>query len=387
MMPKIQLNDWMILKEQPLQTSMIMNTSSKSLVAISKTPLLPGFHKKPMLVLNKKLLDGPQQILEKTTSFLLSEESKVLTEEQKIHFFTKGLGTDLSYALWPLLALKDNPIMNMAIELAQRIENNQRMHLGSTLLVFAPASIMASTSQMVATSFAAQTQDPNEQLIDRLTANLAQLLKPLIQALKLVDAPPKGESASQPEENLFYAFNLTDDDHDMNELAINISEPTRKKKKAKVDFVLNPNKASTFAADNNEPPKIKVFKNPPKLEPPEIVQKSEPYSVVKDLIEIPAHITFGQLMTHPQFRKDLCKFLIPKKKTPKTNKCSCQAGLADNSNVISLICKAQVAGYFIDLILNSGSSVSVIAKHFLEAIGRKIDEPFTRPMTNIHGVT
>ncbi|KAG9288088.1 hypothetical protein G9A89_017683 [Geosiphon pyriformis] len=43
-----------------------------------------------------------------------------------------------------------------------------------------------------------------------------------------------------------------------------------------------------------------------------------------------------------------------------------------------------MAGYFIDLILNSGLSVSVIAKHFLEAIGRKIDELLTWPMTNVH---
>ncbi|KAG9298696.1 hypothetical protein G9A89_012764 [Geosiphon pyriformis] len=204
-------------------------------------------------------------------------------------------------------------------------------------------------------------------------------------AFKLVGAPPKGESASQPKENPFYAFNLTDDDHDMDELAINILEPTRKKKKAKVDFVLDPNKVSTSAANNNEPPKAKVFKNSPKLEPLEIVQKSGPYSIVKDLIKTPAHITFGQLMTHPQFRKDLCKSLIPKKKTPKTNKRSCQVGLADNSNVTPLICKAQVAGYFIDLILDSGLFVSVIVKHFLEAIGRKIDESSTRPMTNVHG--
>ncbi|KAG9288625.1 hypothetical protein G9A89_006726 [Geosiphon pyriformis] len=298
------------------------------------------------------------------------------TEEQKIYSFTKKLRTDLLYALWPLLALKDNLIMDMTIELTQKIEDNQKMHLGSTLSVFAPASVMASTSQMAATFFAAQTQDPNEQLIDRLTANLAWLLKPLAQA---------GKSASQPEENPFYAFNLTDNNHDIDELAINTLESTRKKKKAKVDFVLDPNKPSTSTTNNNKPPKATVFKNSPKLEPPEIVQKSGPYSVVKNLIETPAHIIFGQLMTHPQFRKNLHKSLIPKKKTPKTNKCSCQAGLADNSNVTPLICKAQVAGYFIDLILNSRSSVSVITKHFLEAIGRKIDEPFTQPMTNIHG--
>ncbi|KAG9298395.1 hypothetical protein G9A89_000394 [Geosiphon pyriformis] len=171
----------------------------------------------------------------------------------------------------------------------------------------------------------------------------------------------------------------------MDELAINTTESTRKKKKAKVDFILDPNKPFTLTANNNEPPKTKVFKNPPKLELPEIVQKSGSYSVVKDLMETPVHITFGQLMTHLQFRKNLRKFLIPKKKIPKTNKCSRQAGLTNNSNITPLIYKAQVAGYFINLILDSRLSISVIAKYFLKAIGRKIDEPSIRLMTNVHG--
>ncbi|KAG9284336.1 hypothetical protein G9A89_007491 [Geosiphon pyriformis] len=318
-------------------------------------------------------------------------------------------------------------LQDIAIELAQRIEDNQRIHLESTLSVFASASIMASALQMTAIFFTVQTQDLNKQLIDRLTVNLVWLLEPLTQAVRNNQqfqrprfepcfnqsqqppyqrqqnhgppvcyccgltghfsrdcAPPKGKSASQPKKNPFYAFNLIDNDHNMDKLAINTSKSTRKKKKTKVDFVLDLNKASKSSADNNKPPKTKVFKNSPKLEPPEIVQKSGPYSVVKDLMETPAHIIFGQLMTHPQFRKDLHKSLIPKKKIPKTNKCFCQAGLADNNNVIPLICKAQVAGYFIDLILDSESSVSVIAKHFLEAIGRKIDESSTQLMTNIH---
>ncbi|KAG9301539.1 hypothetical protein G9A89_008391 [Geosiphon pyriformis] len=326
------------------------------------------------------------------------------------------------------------------------------MHLGSTLLVFASAPTMVPAPQMTATSFATHTQDPNEQLIDKLTANFTQLLEPLAQAPQQPPyqrqqnhGPPvcyccgltghffrdcnnpllpslalrnndiqnnrpnnnnvpnqrpnyaninffgedllvEATSTSQPEKNLFFAFNLTDDDHDIDKLAINTFDLTRKKKKAKIDFVLDLNKASTSTANNNKPPKAKVFKNPPKLKPPEIVQKSGSYSVVKDLMEMPIHITFGQLITHLQFRKDFHKLLIPKKKTPKTNKHSCQAGLADNSNVTPLICKVQVASYFIELIIDSRSSVSVIAKHFFEAIGRMIDESSTRPMTNIHTI-
>ncbi|KAG9299613.1 hypothetical protein G9A89_020784 [Geosiphon pyriformis] len=171
----------------------------------------------------------------------------------------------------------------------------------------------------------------------------------------------------------------------MDELTINTSESTRKKKKAKIDFVLNPNKAFKSTVNNNKPPKAKVFKNFPKLEFPEIVQKSEPYSVVKNFMETSVYITFGQLITHLQFRKNLHKSLIFKKKTPKTNKNPCQAKLTNNNNVTPLICKAQMADYFINLILNSELSVSIIVKHFLEAIGRKIDESSTKPITNVHG--
>ncbi|KAG9290582.1 hypothetical protein G9A89_020952 [Geosiphon pyriformis] len=125
------------------------------------------------------------------------------TKEQKIHSFTKGLRTDLSYALWPLLVLKDNPTIDMAIELAQKIENNQRMHLGSTLPVFALASVVAPALQIAVTSFVTHTQDPNEQLIDRLTANLAWLLEPLAQAVRENQQPqrPKFEPRfNQPQQ-------------------------------------------------------------------------------------------------------------------------------------------------------------------------------------------
>ncbi|KAG9284814.1 hypothetical protein G9A89_003737 [Geosiphon pyriformis] len=288
----------------------------------------------------------------------------------------------------------------MVIELAQKIEDNQRMHLRFTLPIFAP------TPQMAAAFFAVQTQNPNEQLINRLTANLVQLLESLAQALQ----QPSYQRQQNYSLSVCYYCELTEhfsrdcNNDNQNNRTINnnifnqrpnyaninffgenlLVEAT-KKKKTKVDFVLDSNKALTSIADNNKPLKAKVFKNLLKLEPPEIVQKSGSYSVVKDFMETLTHITFGQLIIHLQFRKDFYKLLIPKKKTPKTNKHSHQAELADNSNITPLICKAQVAGYFIDLILDSKSSVSIIAKHFLEAIGRKIDESSTRLMTNVHG--
>ncbi|KAG9299769.1 hypothetical protein G9A89_013129 [Geosiphon pyriformis] len=52
------------------------------------------------------------------------DSEKNWTKEQKTHSFTKGLRTDLSYALWPLLVLKNNPTIDMAVELAQQIEDN-----------------------------------------------------------------------------------------------------------------------------------------------------------------------------------------------------------------------------------------------------------------------
>ncbi|KAG9297925.1 hypothetical protein G9A89_018753 [Geosiphon pyriformis] len=106
------------------------------------------------------------------------------TEKQKIYFFTKELRTYFLYVFWPFLVLKNNSTIDMTIKLAQKIENNQRMHLESTLPVFVSALIMTSVLYMAITFFAIQTQDPNKQLIDRLTANFAQLLESLAQAVR-----------------------------------------------------------------------------------------------------------------------------------------------------------------------------------------------------------
>ncbi|KAG9284488.1 hypothetical protein G9A89_014092 [Geosiphon pyriformis] len=126
---KIQLNSWMTLKEVLQPINMIINTSSKLLVAISKTLLLLELEKRTQ---------GFSEVVTKYAKAIRKlikrvDSGKNWTKEQKIHFFTKELRTDLSYAFWPLLALKNNPTIDMVIELAQRIEDNQKMHLRSIL--------------------------------------------------------------------------------------------------------------------------------------------------------------------------------------------------------------------------------------------------------------
>ncbi|KAG9299327.1 hypothetical protein G9A89_013975 [Geosiphon pyriformis] len=96
----------------------------------------------------EKRIQGPDEIVTEYAKAIRKlikhvDSGRNWTEEQKIHSFTKRLRTNLSYALWPLLALKDNPTMDMVIELAQQIKNNQRIYLGSTLPVFASALVMA----------------------------------------------------------------------------------------------------------------------------------------------------------------------------------------------------------------------------------------------------
>jgi hypothetical protein len=50
-----------------------------------------------------------------------------------------------------------------------------------------------------------------------------------------------------------------------------------------------------------------------------------------------------------------------------------------------MYCKAKVDGQEIELILDSGSSGSVVTKKFLEKVGRKIDQPSNINMIGIYG--
>ncbi|KAG9288516.1 hypothetical protein G9A89_015722 [Geosiphon pyriformis] len=71
---------------------------------------------------------------------------------------TQGLGEVVTkYAKAIRKIIKYNSTIDMAIELAQKIEDNQRMHLRSTLPVFAPVSAIVLAPQMATASFAVQT--------------------------------------------------------------------------------------------------------------------------------------------------------------------------------------------------------------------------------------
>ena len=50
-----------------------------------------------------------------------------------------------------------------------------------------------------------------------------------------------------------------------------------------------------------------------------------------------------------------------------------------------MTCKAQVAGWKVEVILDSGSSISIISKKFMESIGRRIEKESGRRITGIHG--
>ena len=50
-----------------------------------------------------------------------------------------------------------------------------------------------------------------------------------------------------------------------------------------------------------------------------------------------------------------------------------------------MTCKAQVARWKVEVILDSGSSISIISKNFMESIGRRIEKTSGRKITGIHG--
>ena len=50
-----------------------------------------------------------------------------------------------------------------------------------------------------------------------------------------------------------------------------------------------------------------------------------------------------------------------------------------------MMCKVQVAGWKVEVILDSGSSISIVSKKFMESLGRRVEKQSERRITGIHG--
>lgn len=134
-----------------------------------------------------------------------------------------------------------------------------------------------------------------------------------------------------------------------------------------------------------EPPRReKKVKKVAKLDPPPIVQASKEYSVTTDLLQTKANITFAQLLQSPIYRKELKKSITPRRRTTRQAHLG-QGNAPENPTYSPLSCDAMVCGWRIHLIVDSGSSISVISKHFMESIARKPDTTSRRSVKDIHG--
>ena len=98
------------------------------------------------------------------------------------------------------------------------------------------------------------------------------------------------------------------------------SNSTRSKKKLKATDDNEVEEDHNITKTLDDKTKVKKFKNPPKMDPSELVQRSGVYSIVEDLMHTKANITYGQLVTNPTIYKALRKSLIPKKRIPRVAK-------------------------------------------------------------------
>ncbi|CAG8466295.1 15105_t:CDS:2 [Cetraspora pellucida] len=117
---------------------------------------------------------------------------------------------------------------------------------------------------------------------------------------------------------------------------------------------------------------------------PQIAALVPPYNIVADARDKPANITVSQLIRiAPSLRAELNRSLKRKKVMPKRK-------LKNNINIIpeirsmALYCDAKVLDKVFPLIVDSGSSGSVISSHFLRELGIKIERPSTVNMINVH---
>jgi len=109
------------------------------------------------------------------------------SENAKIHEFTKGLRREIASTVNNLIGLRDDETLTQAIEVARRIESNLQTNDSNKTQVHFVSSTPV---------FPAQSKDPNDELIERLTSNIAKILEPLVQSLnrRPYQLPPQRDS-------------------------------------------------------------------------------------------------------------------------------------------------------------------------------------------------
>jgi hypothetical protein len=144
-------------------------------------------------------------------------------------------------------------------------------------------------------------------------------------------------------------------------------------------------------------PKTKVEKKKKRklafAEKPLIEQKAMSYSIVSDLLHLKSNITVAQLLNIPQFKNELKKALTPRRvrrskprdptQDKKGKKREMMVGAASTNT--PMICKGQVGQQTINIIVDSGSSISIISKRFADYLKRKPNQASTKRITGIHG--
>ena len=112
-----------------------------------------------------------------------------------------------------------------------------------------------------------------------------------------------------------------------------------------------------------------------------------PYSIVSDLIHVKSNATIAQMLTIPQYRKKLKKALTPQRKSAvkKGKGKGKEMLIGATTSHTPIRCRGYVSNWSIEIIIDSGSSISIISKAFVDHMKRTSDKVSTRTITSIHG--
>ncbi|CAG8625956.1 15422_t:CDS:2, partial [Acaulospora morrowiae] len=108
------------------------------------------------------------------------------------------------------------------------------------------------------------------------------------------------------------------------------------------------------------------------------------YSIVSDLQNKPVNIIFGQLLKEvPSMKQELLKSLIKKKTVRRKTKMNVNIGTSQEST--ALYCTATVYEHKIPLIIDSGSSGSVVTMQLLKKLKVKPERSSIIKIISVHG--